>query len=81
MFLKLFILKNAKHKAIKKHKLPSNLSGNLRSKKPCDQSSVKASCKSLPVKKGKLNMTPSAVVRSVGSISVAVLSFFFFWKI
>ena len=58
-------------------KTPSNPITNLKPKKPCDQSSIKAIYKGLPRKKGKLNMITStvankfAVVRSFGSSSVA----------
>ena len=58
----------------KKHKLSSHSTSNLKSKKPCGQSSIKAFLdKSLPENKGKLNIDTSescAVVRSVSSSSV-----------
>ena len=64
--------------------ITSHLTNNLKPKKPCGQSSIKAF---LPGKKGKLNMITStvankyAVVRSFGSSSIVGLSSFFFWKI
>ena len=74
-------------KEIRKHKLPSYSTSNLKYKKPCGQSSVKAIYKGLSGKKGKLNMITSAVankyavVRDFGSSLIAVLSSFFFWMI
>ena len=66
--------KNAKNKENRKYNLSSHLTSNLKSKKPCDQSSIKAFLdKSLPQNKGKLNIDTSescAVVRSVSSSSV-----------
>ena len=47
---------NAKNKAIRKHKLPSHSTSNLKYKKPCGQSSIKAIYKGLPGKKDKLNI-------------------------
>ena len=72
----MFFLKNAKNKAIRKHKLPSHSTNNLKPKKSCDQSSVKAFYKGLLGKKGKLNMITSTVankypvVRRFGSSSI-----------
>ena len=60
---------------------------NLKSKKHCGQSSIKALYKGLPAKKGKLNLITSAiankyaVVRVFGPSLIVVLSSFFFWKI
>ena len=71
-----FFSKNAKNKAIRKHKLPSHSTNNLKPKKSCDQSSVKAFYKGLLGKKGKLNMITSTVankypvVRRFGSSSI-----------
>ena len=49
--------KNAKNKGNRKHKLSSHSASNLKSKKPCGQSSIKAFLdKSLPESKGKLNI-------------------------
>ena len=66
--------KNAKNKGNRKHKLSSHSASNLKSKKPCGQSSIKAFLdKSLPESKGKLNIDTSesgAVVRGVSSSSV-----------
>ena len=76
----IFFSKNAKNKAIRKHKLPLHSTNNLKPKKYCGQS-----C-GLPGKKGKLNMITStvaniyAVMGSFGSSSVVDLSSFFFWK-
>ena len=75
--------KNAKNKGNRKYKLSSHSTSNLKSKKPCDQSFIKAFLnKSLPENKGKLNMNTSdscAVVRSFSSRSVLKpkLDFFF----
>ena len=70
----MFSKKNAKNKGNRKYKLSSHSASNLKSKKPCGQSSIKAFLdKSLPESKGKLNIdTPEsgAVVRSVSSSSV-----------
>ena len=77
-----FFSKNTKNKAIRKHKLPSNSTNNLKPKKPWDQSSIKAFYKGFPAKKGKLNLQKRvswitstvankyAAVRSFGSSSV-----------
>ena len=66
--------KNAKSKGNRKHKLSSYSTGNLKSKKPCGQSSIKAFLnKSSPEKKGKLNIKISencAVMRSFSSSSI-----------
>ena len=66
--------KNAKNKGNRKHKLSSYSPSNLKSKKPCAQSSLKAFLdESLRENKGKLNIDTSescAVVRSVSSSSV-----------
>ena len=66
--------KNAKNKGNRKHKLSSDSASNIKSKKPCGQSSIKAFLdKSLPESKSKLNIDTSesgAVVRSVSSSSV-----------
>ena len=56
-----FFSKNAKNKAIRKHKLPSHSTNNLNHAKPCGQSSIKAFYKGLPEKKGKLNKITSTV--------------------
>ena len=72
---------------ISKHPVPSYSTSNLKYKKPCGQSSIKAIYKGVPGKKGKLNMITSAVankyavVRSFVSSLIVVLSSFFFWKI
>ena len=78
----IFFSKNTKNKAIRKHKLPSNSTNNLKPKKPWDQSSIKAFYKGFPAKKGKLNLQKRvswitstvankyAAVRSFGSSSV-----------
>ena len=82
----IYFSKNTKNKAIRKHKLPSHLTNNLRRKKPCGQSSIKAFYKDLPGKKGKLNMITSAVankyafMRSFGFSSIVDLSSCFFWQ-
>ena len=47
MFPQLFFSKNAKNKALRKHKLPSHSTNNLKSTKPCGQSSIKAFYKGL----------------------------------
>ena len=66
--------KNAKNKGNRKHKLSSHSTSNLKSKKLCGQTSIKAFLdKSLPENKGKLNINTSercAVVSSVSSSSV-----------
>ena len=60
---------------------------NLKSKKHCGQSSIKALYKGLPGKEGKLNLITSAfankyaVVRVFGPSLIVALSSFFFWKI
>ena len=68
--------KNAKNKGNRKHKLSSHSTSNLKSKKLCGQSSIKAFLdKSLPGNKDKLNIDTSescAVVRSVSSSSVSI---------
>ena len=65
--------KNAKSKGNRKRQLSSHSTSNLKSKKPCDQSSIKAFLnKILPENKGKLNMNTSegcAAVRSFSSSS------------
>ena len=65
--------KIAKNKGNRKHKLSSHSTSNLKSKKTCGQSSIKAFLnKNLPENKGKLNMNASescAVVRSFISSS------------
>ena len=75
---------NAKNKGNRKHKLSSHSASNLKSKKPCGQSSIKAFLdKSLPEGKGKLNIDTSesgAVVRSVSSSSVLSPNYFFLQK-
>ena len=82
-----FFSKNAKNKAITKHNLPSHSTNNLKTKKPCGQSFIKAFHKDFPGKRGKLNIITStvadknAVVRSFGYSSIVGLSSFFFWKI
>ena len=88
MFLLLyFFSKNTKNKTIRKHKLPSHSTNNLKPKKPCGQSPLKAFYKGLPGKNGKLNMITSTVtnkytvVRSFGFSSIVGASSFFFWKI
>ena len=71
-----FFSKNAKNKAIKKHKLPLHSTRNLKPKKPCGQSSRKTFYKDLPGKKCKFNVITStvankyAVVRISGSCSI-----------
>ena len=55
-----FFSKNAKNKAIRKHKLPSHLTNNLTPKESCGQS-----C-DLPGKKGKLNIITSTVANKYG---------------
>ena len=74
MFSKMCSQKNAKSKGNRKHQLSSHSTSNLKSKKPCDQSSIKAFLnKRLPENKGKLNMNTSegcAAVRSFSSSSV-----------
>ena len=71
-----FSSKNAKNKVIRKHRLPSHSSNNLKPRKPCGQSSIKTFYKGLPQKKGKLNLITSTVankyvvVRSFGSSSI-----------
>ena len=73
----IFYSKNARNKAIRKHKLPSHSTNNLKPKKSCGQSSIKTFYKGLPGKKGNLNMITStvankyAVVRSFGFSSIA----------
>ena len=67
-----FSPKNAKNKASRKHKLRSHSTNNLKSKKPCGQSSIKAFYKGLPETKGKLMITSTvankyAVVRIFSS--------------
>ena len=56
-----FFSKNAKNKTIRKHKLRSQLTNNLKPKNSCGQSSIKAFYKRLPGKKSKLNMITSTV--------------------
>ena len=69
------------------NKPPSHSTNNLKPKKFCGQSSIKAFYKGLSVKKGKLDMITStvnnkyAVVKSFGFSSIVGLSSFFFWKI
>ena len=76
----IFLSRNAKNKAIRKHKPPSHSINNLKPKKYCGQY-----C-GLLGKKGKLNMITStvankyAVVKSFGFSSVVGLSCFFLWK-
>ena len=73
--LLLFFSKNTRNKEIRKHKLLSHSTNNLKPNNPCGQSSIKAFYKSLPGGKGKLYMITStvankyAVVRSFGSSS------------
>ena len=66
--------KNAKSKGNRKRQLSSHSASNLKSKKSCDQSSIKAFLnKRLPENKGKLNVNTSegcAAVRSFSSSSV-----------
>ena len=72
----IFLSKNAKNKAIKKHKLPLHSTKNLKPKKPCGQSSIKTFYKDLAGKKCKFNVITStvankyAVVRISGSCSI-----------
>ena len=72
---------------MKKHKLPLHSTINLKPEKLCGQSFIKAFCKGLSGKKGKLNLITSTVankyaaVRSFSSSSIAGLSYLFFWKI
>ena len=79
----IFFSKNAKNKAIWKHQLPSYSNKNLKPKKPCGQSSIKAFYKGLPGKKGKLNMITSTVAKKYAferifcSSSILGLSSFF----
>ena len=74
----------AQNKTIRKYKLPSHSTSNLKSKKPCGQSSIETFYKSLPGKKGKLNLITSAVankyavVRVFSSSLIVVLKSFFF---
>ena len=66
--------REAKIKGNGKHKLSSHSTSNLKSKKTCDQSSIKTFLnKSLPENKSKLNINTSescAVVRNFSSSSV-----------
>ena len=73
--------KIAKNKGNRKHKLSSHSTSNLKSKKTCDQSSIKAFLnENLPENKGKLNMNASescAVVRSFSYSSFLSLKLLF----
>ena len=66
--------KHAKNKGNRKHKISSHSTSNLKTKKPYDQSSMKAFLnESLPENKGKLSTNTSescAVVRSFSSSAV-----------
>ena len=77
--------KNGKNKGNRKYKRSSHSTSNLKSKKPCDQSSVKAFLnKSLLENKGKLNMNTSescAVVRSVSFNSVLSPKLLYSWNV
>ena len=74
----------AQNKIIRKYKLPSHSTSNLKSKNPCGQSSMEAFYKGLPGKKGKLNLITSAVankyavVRVFGCSLIVVIKSFFF---
>ena len=70
--------KNAKNKAIRKHKLPSHLTSNLKYKRPCGLRSIKALHKGLSGKKDKLNLIISAVANKY---AVARVTYFLFRKI
>ena len=74
-----------KKEANRKHKLPSHSTRNLKSKKPCGQSFIKALLhKGLPRIKVRLNMTFSekkiAVVRSFRSSLIVSPNYFFYTK-
>ena len=67
----IFLSKNAKNKAIKKHKLPLHSTKNLKPKKPCGQSSIKTFYKDLAGKKCKFNVITSTVANKYAVVRIS----------